>query len=199
MNRPRRRSAWNVCLAVLLALAAPPLAGQSVTSGTLEGTVRSADGSLLNDASILLTDASGGSTRALAISPGGRFAAGFLPSGSYDLLVERIGYAPRRLRGVTLRPGQNVDLRIVLTPSAPTAERVDSASWSSGVLAGSRAGQAQWFTPLEVVGLPSERFAIDELARLSSMAGPGLEVEGLPGRMTARAETINWQERPHRG
>jgi hypothetical protein len=184
MNRPRRRSAWNVCLAVLLALAAPPLAGQSVTSGTLEGTVRSADGSLLNDASILLTDASGGSTRALAISPGGRFAAGFLPSGSYDLLVERIGYAPRRLRGVTLRPGQNVDLRIVLTPSAPTAERVDSASWSSGVLAGSRAGLSQWFTPLEVAGLPSERFAIDELARLSSMAGPGLEVEGLPGRMT---------------
>jgi hypothetical protein len=184
MNRPRRRSAWNVCLAVLLALAAPPLAGQSVTSGTLEGTVRSADGSLLNDASILLTDATGGSTRALAISPGGRFAAGFLPSGSYDLLVERIGYAPRRLRGVTLRPGQHVELRVVLAPSAPTAERVDSAAWSSGVLAGSRAGLAQWFTPLEVAGLPSERFAIDELARLSSMAGPGLEVEGLPARMT---------------
>jgi hypothetical protein len=184
MNRPRRRSAWNVCFAVLLALLAPPLAAQSVTSGTLEGTVRSADGSLLNDASILLTDASGGSTRALEISPAGRFAAGFLPSGSYDLLVERIGYAPRRLRGVTLRPGQNVDLRIVLSPSAPTAARVDSASWSSGVLAGSRAGLSQWFTPLEVWGLPSERFAIDELARLSSHAGPGLEVEGLPARMT---------------
>ncbi len=184
MNRPRRRSAWNVCFAVLLALASAPLPAQSVTSGTLEGTVRSADGSLLNDASILLTDASGGSTRALAISPGGRFNAGFLPSGSYDLLVERIGYAPRRLRGVTLRPGQHVDLRVVLAPSAPTAARVDSAAWSSGVLAGSRAGLAQWFTPLEVSGLPSERFAIDELARLSSQAGPGLEVEGLPARMT---------------
>ncbi|MEW5931491.1 MAG: carboxypeptidase-like regulatory domain-containing protein [Gemmatimonadota bacterium] len=185
MNRPRRRSAWNACLAVLLALLAPPLVAQSVTSGTLEGTVRSADGSLLNDASILLTDASGGSTRALAISPGGRFGAGFLPSGSYDLLVERIGYAPRRIAGVTVRPGQRVDLRIVLNPAGPTAQRVDSAAWSSGVLAGSRAGAAQWFTPLEVRGLPSERFAMDELARLSSMAGPGLEVEGLPARMTA--------------
>lgn len=185
MNRPRRRSAWNACLAVLLALVAPPLAAQSVTSGTLEGTVRSADGSLLNDASILLTDASGGSTRALAMSPGGRFGAGFLPSGSYDLLVERIGYAPRRIAGVTVRPGQRVELRIVLSPSAPTAQRVDSAAWSSGVLAGSRAGAAQWFTPLEVRGLPSERFSFDDLARLSSMSGPGLEVEGLPARMTA--------------
>ncbi|HEV2146638.1 MAG TPA: carboxypeptidase-like regulatory domain-containing protein [Longimicrobiaceae bacterium] len=182
MIRPRRPTEWVLCLAAALALAAPA-AAQSVTSGALEGTVRSADGNLLTDASILLTDASVGSTRPLAVAPNGRFTATFLPAGSYDLLVERVGFAPQQLVGVPVRPGRRLDLRIRLNP-ASTAAGVDTVRYGTGVLASSRAGGGQWFTPWEVAALPAERYGLDELARLTSNAGPGLEVEGLPARMT---------------
>lgn len=182
MTRPSRRSAWLV--AALTVLSAASARAQSVTSGGLEGTVRSADGSLLVDASVLLTETARGSTRPLEISPDGRFGVAFLPSGSYDVLVERVGFAPRLVRGVAVQPGQRTDLRIVLTPAAPTDERVDTVHTGSGVLAGSRAGQGWWFTPRQVAGLPAERWGLDELSRLSSVAGEGLETEGLPARMT---------------
>lgn len=184
MTRPSRRSAWIPCLAALLALAPAAAPAQSMTSGALEGTVRSADGSILNDASILLTEHAAGSTRPLPIAPDGRFGAGFLPTGSYDLLVEHVGYAPRLVRGVAVRPGERTELRVVLAPAAATDERVDTVSAGAGVLAGSRAGQGWWFGPRQVAGLPAPRWGLDELSRLSSVAGEGLETEGLPARMT---------------
>jgi len=183
MTRPRSRSAWIVRLAVLFAFAAPAGA-QSVTSGMLEGTVRSADGRLLTQASLLLTDASAGSTRVLEVAPDGRFGVAYLPSGSYDLRVERLGFAPRLVQGIPVRPGQRVDLRVVLTPSDAAVMRVDTIRFASGGRTGSKAGEGRWFTPFDVAGLPTERYGIDELARVTSVAGPGLEVEGLPSRMT---------------
>ncbi|HEX2187792.1 MAG TPA: carboxypeptidase-like regulatory domain-containing protein, partial [Longimicrobiaceae bacterium] len=186
MTRPSRRSAWIPRLAALLALtlAAVAAPAQSVTSGALEGTVRSADGSLLNDASILLTERAVGSTRPLPIAPDGRFGAAFLPTGSYDLLVEQPGFAPRVVRGVVVRPGERTELRVVLSPAAAGSERVDTTHAAAGAMSGSRAGQGWWFGPRDVAGLPTQRWGLDELARLSSVAGDGLEAEGLPARMS---------------
>lgn len=184
MKHPRRNTGWILSLASALALCAPPLGAQSLTSGGVEGTVRSADGALLAGAGVLLTDVTAGSTRPIEMGANATFSVPFLPSGSYDLLVEHVGFAPRLVRGVVVRPGRRVEIDVTLAPAAPQDARVDTLYHAPGAGAGSRMGVGEWFSPFQVEGLPGERGEIGELARTTSLAGEGLEVQGLPARMT---------------
>lgn len=184
MDHVFRRTHWSLCIAALLALVAPAARAQSLTSGAIEGTVQDARGAPVDEASLLLSSTAGGSSRTLPVSRDGRFSAEFLPSGSYDLLVERLGFLPKLIRGVPIRPGQRVALEVVLAPAPPSVDKVDSTTFDAGVLRASRAGLSQWFSQAEVNGIPQERGNLTELARISSLAGAGLDVEGLPARMS---------------
>lgn len=171
--------------ALLAALVAPGAraGAQSLTAGTLAGTIRDGEGRVLTEALVRATGPAGSVSRLTRSVAGGRFELAFLPPGEYEVLVERLGYRPKRLERVPIRPGQTVDLAVVLEAAPPPVDRVDVESFRAAALGASRAGQGDWFTAFDVARLPSDGRELTELLRLSAAAAGDRSVEGLPASL----------------
>jgi hypothetical protein len=113
----RRRNAIPPFLILHLLLlftvaGAAPAAGQTV--GSIFGRVVDAGTLLpLSDVSVELV---GGGLRTLTAADG-RFVLGSVPPGERSLRVERVGYAPQILEGVTVRTSRGQDVQIALQPA----------------------------------------------------------------------------------
>lgn len=178
---------WSRALAALPALvlvSAGGLAAQGVSTGLIYGTVRDDRGELLAGATIQAVAVDAGVDQTTESTAAGDFRLAFLPPARYDVVVEQLGFRPRRIVGVPLRPGTQVRLDIDLAAATPPIDAVDTLRVVSGTLAGSRAGLDQWVGLLPVQGLPGEDRGISLLASLSSESDARLETEGLPGRLT---------------
>ena len=124
-----REGRFSLALAVVLGfLAAVPASGQSLTAATLVGSVRDAAGEPLFDAIVTAVEQGSGVTRHAVVSRSGQFRMSLLPPGVYDVLVESIGYRPKRLRAVPVFPGKDVRVALTLTIAAPPVDRIDTAS-----------------------------------------------------------------------
>ncbi len=99
------------------------LAGQSLSTAILEGTVTDSAGVPLPLAEILAATQDGGVRRTATSDPRGVFRLGFLPPGSYRLTVRRIGFRPVVVNDLTLRAGRVEQLTVTL---ASTALQLDS-------------------------------------------------------------------------
>src|SRR5207302_8670866 len=110
----------------------------------------------------------------------GRFQFALLPAGEYEILAERLGYRPHRVRGVPVRPGGVVDVPVPLAPARPPVAVIDSSQFAPGVLQGGAAGSSQWFTPFAITALPDRGRGLSALGRLSTASSETLETEGLP-------------------
>ncbi len=114
---------WSLAVAgTLLALPAA-VAGQSLSTAILEGTVTDSAGVPIPQAEVLATAQDGGIRRTAASDPRGGFRFGFLPPGSYRLTVRRIGFRPVVVSDLTLRGGRVEHLTVTL---ASAALRLDS-------------------------------------------------------------------------
>lgn len=169
------RVGW-ACL--LLAIARPPLAAQSLTNGSLIGEVRAADGSLLFDALVTVTEERGGWRRSVATRRDGAFAIALLPAGSYDVLVEHLGYRPKRLVGVPVAAGGTV--RVPVTLAGPAEGGADSEAFG-GMLSGSAPAMVDRVSVL--AHAPEVRSDVGELTRRSSALAGGRLGDGLPGSL----------------
>ena len=156
------RASWAcVLLSCTVALRVAP---QSLTNGTLTGGVRVAGGGPLADALVTVTDSRGGSQRSAMTRQDGEFTIPLLAAGTYEVLVERLGYTPKRVRGIPVIAGGTVRVPVTLGGSAGP-DVVDY----SGVLAGGAAGLVERLALLRNVPDPP-----------SSALGPERWSDGLP-------------------
>jgi len=101
----RRNILLGLGLVSYLLLGSSPLRGQSLTSGSLHGTVQTADGQPVTGASVTLESRTGAALLNLESGRDGAFDAQLLTPGEYRVLVEQIGYQPLRARGIIVTAG----------------------------------------------------------------------------------------------
>ncbi len=176
---------WAWMLTLLLTVPAPA-AGQSITRGTIEGTVTDATGRPINGANVWITYSESGATWRLKSDRHGRFRLALLSPGDYDVLVEELGFQPQRFSGLPIRPGASRRLDVSLSTAAMPVNQIAAGPLPRAV-ADSRAGVSQWFAPFEVSRLPEDRRELSELGRFSTTSDADLATEGLPGSMSKMA------------
>ncbi|HEX6750653.1 MAG TPA: carboxypeptidase regulatory-like domain-containing protein [Longimicrobium sp.] len=172
------------CLAV-----APPLRAQSLTAGALAGVARDPRGTPVAGALVTITEAPGGVARTANTDGGGGFGVRLLPPGTYDVLVERIGFQPLRVTGVPVSPGQTTQLDAALTAAA-AADRVEAVPFRAGVRGGFGPPSALRFAAGDLDALPAERRELGTVLSFAPLLAPGgdlfsarrVVVDGVPFR-----------------
>ncbi|MBZ5641750.1 MAG: TonB-dependent receptor [Acidobacteriia bacterium] len=128
-----RRGRIALAVAVLLlSQAAWAFAQSSKVGATLTGTVTDNSGAVIPDANVELRNVSTGQTRNSPADAEGIFVFAALQVGSYELQVERTGFALYRQTGIELELGQTQHLNIVLSP-ASSSQSVTVKAESSAI------------------------------------------------------------------
>jgi hypothetical protein len=152
-NQRARALLFRVVLSsVLLAsCVSPALAQQAVTSATLSGRVEDADGAALGGVRVTATNLETNQARIATSDAEGRYRFAYLPVGSYQLSVERAGFAPLNER-ITLTVGQALDVPLKLSVAgvAESVAVVDEAAVVETV----RTQVAETIRPREIDSLP---------------------------------------------
>src|SRR5262245_10092835 len=100
-----------LCALPLLAISPRAMRGQTITTGALQGVVRADSLDPLADVAVTLTASEGGAVRSLTTTHSGVFRFALLAPGTYSVLLERLGYRPKRIDGVQVQGG-NVQLEV---------------------------------------------------------------------------------------
>ena len=112
----------------LLLASAESTCGQGSRVGAiLEGTVSDNSGAVIPKAAIALRNTSTDQSRTITADDVGFFRAEELPVGTYEVRIERPGFAVYRHTGVDLSLGQSVHLEIVLALASGSEEVTVSA------------------------------------------------------------------------
>ncbi len=179
MNGTTMRRFFATLLLLGSTIAATGAAGQSLTNGSVEGVVTDRNGPV-SDALVTVRRTNGGLPGIVSTGSAGDFRSSGLEPGSYEVLVEQIGYRPVLLRGVPVRPGRIVNVQVFLRPVTGIVQAPDTVAFWAGVAGGSVPGQSQHFGTWALDRLPWLYGVVGELADLSSSGGPPLALEGLP-------------------
>ncbi|MBI1722500.1 MAG: TonB-dependent receptor [Gemmatimonadetes bacterium] len=163
-----------------------PAAGraQSLTTGTLTGIVRDGGGALLPDAGVTLIDRVTGTARSVLTPRGGQFAFTLVPPGEYDLLVERVAYRPRRVRGIPVLPGANLDVPVSLVAAPPPVSVIDTVEYHPGATLSTPVGVSGWLGASVFADLSGDRREVTNVAGLSTVSTGELQGAGLPERFS---------------
>jgi hypothetical protein len=117
---------------LLLCHAAGAFAQSSKVGATLSGTVTDSSGAVVPEANVVLRSASTSQTRTATADAEGIFVFAALPVGSYDLRVERPGFAFYRQTGIEPELGQTLHVDIALSP-ASSSETVTVKAEASAI------------------------------------------------------------------
>src|SRR5262249_21756645 len=112
---------------LLLFCVADAHAQVSRVGATLEGTVRDSSGAVMPQVAITLRNTLTNQGRTVMTNYRGLFRAEQLAVGTYEIRLERTGFAPYQRARVIVSLGQTVHLDIVLAPASPSAELTVSA------------------------------------------------------------------------
>ena len=176
-----RAMAARIALALGLAAGvAAPSAAQSITAGELAGTVSDSLGQALDGADVIVVDRASGVQRVAIVSRGGLYRFSLLPAGEYEVFAEALGYRPRRMLGVPVRPGVALDVPLVLTMAPPPVKVIDTSYFAPGVYQGISTASGRWLAPFVVTGLPENDRTLPGVAGLSTNREATLAGEGLP-------------------
>ena len=166
-------------------LAGPvPARAQSLTSGSLRGTVQTADGEPVAGAAVSLETRTGGLLLGLTTDRRGGFQAQLLAPGEYRVLVEEVGYQPLRSTGVVVVAGAATTLRIVLErrpPPITSVTEVANPGSRGGAVAGatvSGGALTAFDRPRDLAGLGREATTL--IPQSDGRFGLGLGGSGLP-------------------
>jgi hypothetical protein len=178
MVRLRRRPAlYGLTMAALLLMFAWPAAAQSPTTSSLAGQVSDVNGGALGEVLVTLTNVATGVARTAFTSRGGTYRFVFLDPGEYELVIEKIGYAPKRVVALPMRPGGELQAQTTLSPRSDSGLEVQTELYDGGALAGARAG-AQWLGAAAMEALSPDRGLVGA-ARLTTLADESLAISGL--------------------
>src|SRR5690606_2306447 len=124
-ERMRRRALYASTLSSVCALLLAPAAqAQVLTAGSIHGQVVTEHGDPLRDARIVATSLTSGLEHVASSDADGMFTLRFVAPGDYDLLIELLGYAPKRLSGVPARSGSASGIVISLRSVSGPAQQV---------------------------------------------------------------------------
>ncbi|HEY6110209.1 MAG TPA: TonB-dependent receptor [Gemmatimonadales bacterium] len=112
----------------LLLLPAPRLSAQAqATTGIIRGLILDPNGAPVGGALVQLRETQTNFQRTVTADAGGNFAASLLPLGIYEVTARGIGFNPVTEKGIVLRVGQSVDLRLSLLAITLEAVNVEAA------------------------------------------------------------------------
>jgi hypothetical protein len=111
-----RRGLFVLVLLVVFAVAAVPVAAQTVT-GTMNGTVTDRSGSRLPGVTITIRNVEIGLERIVMTNGEGFFNAPFLPVGRYTVVADLSGFAPMRRENVPINLNQTTVQDFAIDPA----------------------------------------------------------------------------------
>jgi hypothetical protein len=118
-------------LALVLGVAAAASA-QSLTS-TLTGIVEDANGAVVPDAKIILTNEQSGDQRTTVTNSEGYFTIAAIPTGTYTVTIEMAGFAKWERKGITFNPGDKRTLTDIRLAAAGATAEVTIAATSETI------------------------------------------------------------------
>ena len=161
-------------LGVLAGAGARRLVAQSLTLGSLRGTVQTAGGERLSGVSVTVEGRAGAVIKAVETNSNGGFRVSLLMPGTYAVLAEQVGYQPVRLSGIVVVAGSTTTLSVDLERRPPPIVAVTERS-SAGTHAGGSSG------PVVTGG------ALEAFDRSRDAAGSARDVSTLVGAGDGRA------------
>jgi hypothetical protein len=159
------------------------LEAQSVTSGTVTGTVRDGSFRPVPRAFVSVSPTGVGTTYEATTTGAGTFSINLVQPGSYEIRVEAVGYRPLVARVLTVGGGESRNVSLTLTAEPPPVTRVDTVALGPASSSKVRSGALQ-LGGTEVEGLPYRFEDIGSMVGLSTSFDDALGAQGLPGEMT---------------
>src|SRR6266567_1791708 len=159
--------------AVLALLGTPAVLGaqSQATTGIIRGVVADPSGRSVNGATVTVRDVQTNFTRTLTTDEKGVFVAPLLPLGTYDVVAKAVGFSQATAKGVPVRVGETVDLKLALAAVELAPVVVEARE-----------------TPVE-----ASRVATSD--RLSAAAVSSAVASGLPSRSTSTPCRRSWSPR----
>ncbi|HEY1499284.1 MAG TPA: carboxypeptidase-like regulatory domain-containing protein [Acidobacteriaceae bacterium] len=112
---------WMVPFLLLaIGCVAPLLYGQASTSGTLSGTVTDPSGAVIRNATLTISQASTGFSRAVTANDSGEYTFSDLQVGNYALKVTAQGFSDATYNGVVIPTGRVVNLNVKMSVGSAT-------------------------------------------------------------------------------
>lgn len=163
-----------------------PVQAQSATHGSVSGVALDEGGARATNVLVTLSEESTGLSWEAFSDRNGEFRFGLLPPGEYVLRLERVGNAPKQIRGIPVRPGYALQLMPTLG-SAVSGDAIEIEQFLGSAVAEGRPGSNQLLADGLAAMMPDQRRDVSELARLTSRMTDDLAVEGLPAWLSAVA------------
>jgi hypothetical protein len=95
-------------IALIAAVISPPILLGQAESGTIVGTVRDPNGSVVPDAAVFLTNQATGFARSATTNNSGQYVASAIPTGTYTIPAEAAGFQKLVQSGIVLSTAKTV-------------------------------------------------------------------------------------------
>ena len=146
------RRLFALLLVALVAGASPAFGQSQAINGTIEGTVKDAQGGVLPGVTVTVTNTDTGAVRVVTTNEAGLFRAPLLPLGTYKVEYQMTGFAKRSRSGLVLTAGQIIVANETLTVGAQEQVTV-TANTPPVDLA--KTDQGRNLTEVEIKNLPN--------------------------------------------
>jgi hypothetical protein len=121
------KSKLLVFLVVLCFSATLVLSQSQATSGQINGRVTDSSGAVLPGASVKISSAETGFTRAVLTNDEGLYVAPLLPPGNYELSAELTGFQTARATGIRVTVGSSIPVNLTMQVSGATESVIVTA------------------------------------------------------------------------
>ena len=147
------------------------LAGQTISTSQIRGTIQDPSGGSVAGAQIKLTNVSTGAVRTVTSAADGAYTLSDLAVGTYQLEVIKDGFTKFLQTGIVMQVGSNPTINVALTVGAVTQEVTVAAE--TVMVDTQSTGVGQVTAPQEVQNLPLNGRQLTDLLNLSGAVGQG--------------------------
>ena len=160
-------------LALCLLVAAWPgrLVGQGTTTGSVRGQVVSGTGAPAPNVQVVVRNIETGLTRGVRSDAGGRYLIPLLPSGTYEVQVTGVGFAPATPRVVRVSANETTALNVTLNAQAVALEGLTVTAAAAQVDA-TQGGVVQTVSTEQIENLPVAGRDFTDFLNLSPLVSP---------------------------
>lgn len=174
----------------LLWLGLTPAAAQTLTTGSISGTISDGQGGVLPGAAVTAVHTPTGTTYEAVTENSGRFNILNVRVGPYDIAVTMSGFRSEKLQAVDVKLGEQATVDFKLTVATVT-ETVEVRGVSS-LIDPSRAGTADAVSSVAIESLPTISRSLTDMARISPYFNPtGLNEDPLAVSVAGRNNRYN--------
>lgn len=164
---------------MIVALAGQQVSAQTLTDGSLKGSIRDSRGVPIGNVVLTLRDRATGARTNVPVNRSGVFAVTLVVPGDYDLTAEAFGLRPLRIEGIQVRAGVSTHVDVPLTRSENPEMPAEVRPYAGGASVGT-----QRISASDLERYPQAGRDLGSAARFSTISNSDLETEGLPGRLS---------------